>query len=267
MRLIATDLDGTLLRSGGVLSDRTADALRLARRSGSTVVVVTARPPRFTDAYAGLVDLAVCGNGAVVYDPAAGRILTSNCLDVPTARKVADTLRAALPGAGCAVETGHRVFLEPAFTWRCEADTLACCEDELQVEVGSFEEALDRAERITKILVHHPTMRVDAMLATAREVVGRQAEVTHSGGPGLLEVCAAGITKASTVAAVCAERGIPAADVVAFGDAPNDLSMLRWAGTGYAMGNAHPDVLAAAEHRTVTNNEDGVAVVLERLFA
>ncbi|GIG61495.1 hydrolase [Longispora fulva] len=267
MRLIATDLDGTLLRSGGVLSDRTADALRLARRSGATVVVVTARPPRFADPYAGLVDLAVCGNGAVVYDPTARQIVASHALDVPTARKTADALRAALPGIGCAVETGHRVFLEPAFTWRCANDTEACCPEPIQVELGSFEEVLDRAELITKILAHHPTMDVDAMLATAREALGDRVEVTHSGGAGLLEICAAGVTKASTLARMCAERGFLASDVVAFGDAPNDLSVLRWAGTSYAMGNAHPDVLAAVARRTLTNNEDGVAVVLEGLFA
>ncbi|MDQ1715431.1 MAG: hypothetical protein QOC60_1376, partial [Frankiaceae bacterium] len=65
---------------------------------------------------------------------------------------------------------------------------------------------------------------------------------------------------------VCASFGVEAADVVAFGDVPNDLAMLRWAGHGVAVANAHPDVLAAADEITFDNDTDGVAAVLERWF-
>ena len=93
-------------------------------------------------------------------------------------------------------------------------------------------------------------------------------EVTHSTvGPALLELSAAGVSKATTLARLCAELGVDAADVVAFGDMPNDLPMLAWAGTAYAVANAHPSVLAAVERRAASNDEDGVAQVLEQLFA
>lgn len=91
-------------------------------------------------------------------------------------------------------------------------------------------------------------------------------QFTHSGGRGLLEISASGVTKAGTLAELCAGRGIDATEVIAFGDMPNDLTVLDWAGTGYAMGNAHPDVLAAVPSHTVSNEEDGVALVLERFF-
>jgi hypothetical protein len=65
---------------------------------------------------------------------------------------------------------------------------------------------------------------------------------------------------------VCAQRGIASDDVVAFGDMPNDLPMLRWAGHGVAVANAHPDLLTAADEVTASNDDAGVARVLERLF-
>lgn len=94
-----------------------------------------------------------------------------------------------------------------------------------------------------------------------------RASFTRSSPTALLEVSGPGVSKASTLELCCAERGISAAEVVAFGDMPNDVEMLSWAGTSYAMGNAHPAALAAASGRTVTNNEDGVAVVIERIIA
>lgn len=110
-------------------------------------------------------------------------------------------------------------------------------------------------------------MAPDEFLALARSTAGAYASITRSSPTALLEVSGLGVSKASTLARCCAERGITPAEVVAFGDMPNDIEMLRWAGTSYAMGNAHPDVIAAASGRTVDNNEDGVAVVIERILA
>ena len=83
---------------------------------------------------------------------------------------------------------------------------------------------------------------------------------------GLVEISAAGVTKAAALARVCDRLGIDAADVVAFGDMPNDLALLAWAGTSYAVSNAHPSVLAAADHVTASNDEDGVAEALAGIF-
>jgi hydroxymethylpyrimidine pyrophosphatase-like HAD family hydrolase len=123
-----------------------------------------------------------------------------------------------------------------------------------------------RAAPIVKLLAWSADRHVDAMLAVACAAVGGAAEVTHSGGTGLLEVSAPGVTKAGTLADLCAVRGIDPADVLAFGDMPNDLTILGWAGTAYAMGNAHPAVLAAVERHAATNDADGVAEVLEARY-
>jgi hydroxymethylpyrimidine pyrophosphatase-like HAD family hydrolase len=104
------------------------------------------------------------------------------------------------------------------------------------------------------------------MVAAARAVLGERAEASQSGGRGLVEIAPRGATKAGTLAWLCARLGIGAEDVVAFGDMPNDLPMLTWAGTAYAVANAHADVLAVVDRVTASNDEDGVAVALEVLL-
>ncbi len=118
-----------------------------------------------------------------------------------------------------------------------------------------------------KLLAQHPELDPDVFLAVARETAGDRAAFTRSSPTALIEISGFGVSKASTLALCCAERGITAEEVVAFGDMPNDIEMLTWAGRSYAMGNAHPDVITAASGRTTGNNEDGVAVVIEQLVA
>ena len=105
-----------------------------------------------------------------------------------------------------------------------------------------------------------------AMVAALRPVFGDEADLTFSYPRGLVEVSPAGVTKATGLAEVAQRHGVTAADVVAFGDMPNDLEMLNWAGLGIAMGNAHPDVLAIAGEVGPHHHEDGVAQILERWF-
>jgi hydroxymethylpyrimidine pyrophosphatase-like HAD family hydrolase len=99
-------------------------------------------------------------------------------------------------------------------------------------------------------------------------VCGHLAEFSHSStNDTLLEISAAGVSKASALARLCRQRGIEREDVIAFGDMPNDLPMLAWAGHAVAVANAHPEVIAAADEVTASNDESGVALVLERLFS
>jgi hydroxymethylpyrimidine pyrophosphatase-like HAD family hydrolase len=124
------------------------------------------------------------------------------------------------------------------------------------------------SEPAVKLMLRHDQLLADALLDRARAVVGHLAELTHSNsGDGLLEISAQGISKATTLERVCAEHGVAREEVIAFGDMPNDLPMLEWAGYAVAVANGHPDVLAAAAEVTASNDEAGVARVLERLFA
>ena len=157
------------------------------------------------------------------------------------------------------VETGFEVVNEPAFPHRSSHDWRFTV-------VGSLAEIWPAAPSIVKLLARVDESRTDELLETARIALGTLAEITHSGGPGLLEISATGVTKAGGLAAYAAELDVPASQVIAFGDAANDLPMLLWAGAGYAVANAHPLVLAQAPYRTASNEDDGVATVLEQLF-
>ena len=254
-RVVATDLDGTI-------SDRTRLALARAEAAGAHVVLVTGRPPRWLDGIAdatGHHGIAVCANGALVYDLHREEVIEAFPLAVEVARVVVARLRAAIPGIGFAVESVDSGFgHEPEYRPRWSTDG--------SVVVAEVDELLTGP--LAKLLARHDELDSDQLLAAARDVVGAEvAELTHSSRDGLLEISAAGISKATTLSAICAERGLSGDDAIAFGDMPNDLPMLSWAGHSVAVANAHPDVLAAVDEVTGANDDDGVAVVLERVFA
>ncbi|MEV5779242.1 HAD family hydrolase [Streptomyces antimycoticus] len=262
-RLIATDLDGTLLRSDHTLSERTLRALRGAGEAGMDIVFVTARPPRFVAALAaeyGLTGTAVCSNGALVYDVGARAVRSSRFLRAEAARKVAEALSTTVGGVAFAVETGSHVVFAPGFGHLLQEDVAA------ERPVASVEELWEWRTPFVKLLAWSPTVDADMMLAAAEGAAGDAAQYTHSGGTGLLEVSAPGVTKAGTLAQLCRQRSLESRDVIAFGDMPNDVTVLEWAGIGYAMSNAHPAVLAAVSRHTASNEEDGVAAVLEEIL-
>ncbi|MFE3763492.1 Cof-type HAD-IIB family hydrolase [Streptomyces sp. NPDC059104] len=266
-RLIATDLDGTLLRDDKSVSHRTVAALAAAEEAGIEVFFVTGRPARWMDVVSDHVQghgLAICANGAAVVDLHADReFVQVRALPRATALTVVRTLREAAPGTSFAVELTTGINYEPAYPpfFESPGATVATAEKLLN------EEPDDTAAPVLKLLAHHAELAPDEFLALARSAAGSYASITRSSPTALLEISGLGVSKASTLARCCAERGISPAEVVAFGDMPNDVEMLRWAGTSYAMGNAHPDVIEAASGRTVANNEDGVAVVIERILA
>jgi Cof subfamily protein (haloacid dehalogenase superfamily) len=264
LRLVATDLDGTVLRSDGSVSERTAAALRAAEDSGVMVVVATGRPPRWMRPIAdalGHTGIAVCSNGAVVYDLHTDQILEHTPISRDVVIAVAAAVRAAVPDVTFAVETRDAGFgREASYPVADDVDV-----ESGEIQVGSLDELA--SDDVVKLLVRHGTLDPDGLLEAAREVAGELAELTHSSPTGLLEISAAGVTKAATLARIADQHHISADDVVAFGDMPNDLPMLAWAGRGYAMANAHPDVLAAADHMAPSNDEDGVAQTVEELLA
>ncbi|MFD4371439.1 Cof-type HAD-IIB family hydrolase [Streptomyces sp. NPDC058486] len=266
-RLVATDLDGTLLRDDKSVSERTVAALAAAERAGIEVFFVTGRPARWMDVVSAHVHghgLAICANGAAVVDlHAGGTFLEVRPLARPAALAVVQALRAAAPGTSFAVELTTGIHYEPQYPpfYLDPGATVATAEKLL------YEEAPGAAAPVLKLLAQHPELDPDVFLATAREAAGDLASFTRSSPTALIEISALGVSKASTLALCCAERGITADEVVAFGDMPNDIEMLSWAGRSYAMGNAHPEVIAAASGRTVGNNDDGVAVIIEQLVA
>jgi HAD superfamily hydrolase (TIGR01484 family) len=259
--LVATDLDGTLLRSDGTVDDRTRRAIAELEAAGLPFVICTARPPRWLRPLGeetGHRGLAVCANGGVIWDLHADAVVEEFPLDLELAREVVARLRAVLPQGAWAVERAGGFAHEPTYAprWPVPDGT----------DVDAIDALLERPA--VKLMLRHPELTADALLAHARELIGDLVEVSHSSAnDGLLEISAPGVSKASALAGVCAELGIVSDEVVAFGDMPNDLAMLSWAGWGVAVANAHAEVIAVADEVTASNDESGVALVLERLVA
>lgn len=264
MTLVATDIDGTILPRSGLISERTKRALGALADADIPLVLVTARPPRWLDAIAAQLSIrgtAVCANGAVQYDLGTCRIVDALTIPAEPLLEAVALLRDALPGVVFAVETTSGIAMEEDFP------TSERGLDPREIaRIEAMEAARDNS--VIKVLAALEHGDHDEMLAIAEPLVGHLVEPSHSSAEvPLLEFAPRGVTKASGLARMAAHFGIDADAVIAFGDAPNDLPMLAWAGTSYAVANAHPDVIATATHRTASVDDDGVARVVEELLA
>jgi Cof subfamily protein (haloacid dehalogenase superfamily) len=265
-RLVATDVDGTLLDPDDRVRPRAVAVIDRLVAAGVPFVLVTGRPPRWippVTAQLGVARLAVCANGGVLYDAVDDRVLWSRCLAPDLLAELAERVTATLPGCGIAAErVGAAAFDDAANQFVAEPGYRHAWPGEHGV--ASRAQLLELPA--VKMLVRCPQLSSDAMVAALAPVVGELADLTFSHPRGLVELAPLGITKGSGLAMVAAELQVAAADVIAFGDMPNDLEMLRWAGHGVAMGNAHPALLEAADEITASNADDGLPLVLERWF-
>ncbi|MET7762441.1 HAD-IIB family hydrolase [Streptomyces sp. NPDC005355] len=260
-RLVATDLDGTLLRPDHSVSTRTRDALTVATAAGAAHIVVTGRTVPAARHILDDLDyrgLAVCGQGAQLYHAGEHRLLTSVTLDRQVALLALEkieaeigplTLAAARDGLDGEVLFGEGYlmghgemplvpFTDPAALWSAP---------------------------ISKLYIQHAELGDDALADAAMAAAGGLVGVTMAGA-GLVELLPLGLTKATGLSLAARRLGLTAADTIAFGDMPNDIPMFGWARHGVAMANAHDDLKAVADEITASHVEDGVAIVLERLF-
>ncbi|WP_234539004.1 HAD family hydrolase [Streptomyces shenzhenensis] len=258
--LIATDLDGTLLRSDESVSQRTRDALAAATAAGAAHIVVTGRAVPWTRHILddlGYDGLAVCGQGAQVYDAGAHRLLTSVTLDrqlagVALAKIEAEVgplyLAAGRDGLDGDVLVGPRYAVAghlPSTPLRDAADLWSA--------------------PLNKIYIQHPELSDDELAEAARQAAGGFVSVAMA-GEGIVELLPLGLSKATGLSLAARRLGLKPADTIAFGDMPNDIPMFAWAARGVAMANAHEELRAVADEVTSSHEEDGIAVVVERLL-
>ncbi|MBF6223803.1 HAD family hydrolase [Nocardia abscessus] len=264
-KMVATDVDGTLIDHDERVTARTKAAVGALIADGVPFVLATGRPPRWIDPVVqglGYAPLCVCGNGAVIYDSAADRVLASMTLDVTTLSWLADVAERALPGCGLAAErvgeSAHDA-VTPQFVSSPQYEHAWLNPDDTSV---AREEVIDAPA--IKMLIRLPGARSSDMRTVLAPLIGERADITYSTEHGLIELSAPGITKAAGLSVVAQRLGVDEATIVAFGDMPNDVPMLTMAGHGVAMRNAHPEALAAADEVAESNSDDGVARVLER---
>jgi Cof subfamily protein (haloacid dehalogenase superfamily) len=264
-KMVATDVDGTLIDHDERVTARTKAAVDALVADGVPFVLATGRPPRWIDPVVdglGYAPLCVCGNGAVIYDSATDRVLASRTLDVDTLGWIADLAERALPGCGLAAErVGERAHdaVTPQFVSSPEYEHAWLNPDDTAV---ARSEVIDAPA--IKMLVRLRGTASGDMRAVLAPLIGDRADITYSTDHGLIELSAPGVTKASGLASVAQRLGVENSTIIAFGDMPNDVPMLAMVGHGVAMANAHAEAIAAANEVTAANSEDGVAQVLER---
>jgi len=259
-------MDGTLLNSeGSGVSPRNAAALERAAAAGATVVIATGRPVVWLGPVidAGFTGTAICMNGALTYHIGTGQVLSASPMLPAAMESFVASLTRRTEGFTLAVErlgtSLHDFWAESSYRhpW-----------------VSGDHQVVDRTELLSapaaKLLVRGPadslSLAIAAREAAADAAVGEQLSITYSTDDGLIEIAAAGINKGRTLSELARGLGIDPRETIAFGDMPNDLEMLAWAGHGVAMGNGHPAVTAIADEIAPHHGEDGVAVVLERWF-
>lgn len=265
-RVLATDLDGTLLRQDGTVSERSRKALVAAEEAGISVVFVTARPARALAHLAHLVGghgHAICFGGAAVWDLASGRALETWGFADDAVRALVADVRAAMPDAALAVERVGGPAFDPHFVVSPAFVDPGMTED---TRAHPVEDTLG-GEPVLKLLARSDATDPVVLQELAARVAGARATLAYSGAVGLAELMPPTVSKSAALAGWCARRGVDPADVWAFGDMPVDLPMLEWAGRGLAVANAHPDVLARASGVVPSNDDDGVAGAVEEALA
>lgn len=267
-RLVASDVDGTLIDPHETVTPRTKAAVHAVVAAGATFVLSTGRPPRWISPIVeqlGFAPMAVCANGAVIYDSESDRIVSASTLSVDVLAELAAVALRVLDGAGLAVErvgeSAHdaatpQFVSSPGYehAW-LNPDNTETSEDEVL------------SAPAVKLLIRCSRMTSGAIAAALAPHVNGLADVTYSTDNGLVELSSPGVSKASGLMTVGERLGISASEMIAFGDMPNDIPMLAAVGHGVAMANAHPDAKGVADEITTSNADDGVARVLERWWS
>lgn len=260
IRMVAIDIDGTLLRSTRELSYRVIDAVKATTSVGVRIVLASARPPRSVReiyAHLKLDTLQVNYNGALIFDPPVNKHVRHLPIEPAMARKIINFARKADPEVV--------VYLEILDKWYTDH-----FDENLPTETSrhfnpDFIGPLDAFLRVpvTKIMLLAPPARLQPVREAVEKKFGRKVAVQVS-DPHLLQIVALGVDKAEGLKFIAERYGIAAEEVMAIGDAPNDIGMLQWAGLGVAMENAWPQVLSIADAVTHSAEKDGVAEALNK---
>jgi len=257
-RLIATDLDGTLLGPDGAVNQRTRDALAEASDAGVVIVAATGRSRYSAEPKLGGIDSIrwlVCSNGAMVWDRHNDVLDTHRPIGADAAMACFGALRANVAEVAIGWETPEGFGFDNQSQYRPPPIDEYKLRYDLPEPDGTFD--------VTKLIVSAEGIRGATMLDTLIGAHLPNGVTGAASAESFIEVTGADVHKASTLAALTDRLGVNADAVAAFGDQHNDLDMLRWAGTGYAMGNAQPKVLDAADVVVPDNARDGVATTIE----
>lgn len=260
IRLLAVDLDGTLLRSDRSISEASRLALRAAMRAGVAVVIASARPPRSVRPFyraLGLDTPQVNYNGALVWDEPTATALCHIPLSGGQALAMVETARAEAPDLLASCEILDR-WCTDRVDERYLTETARLHPPDVVAPLETFCQG-----EVTKLMLQGPPPEVARARAALEARHGSEARLIQT-EPDLLQITRRSADKGAAVALIAARLGRAAHEVLAIGDAENDLGMLRFAGASAAVANAPPHVQAAAQWVAPRNDDDGVVAAMRR---
>lgn len=201
----------------------------------------------------------MCANGAMVWDARSDQVLRQIDFDPAALLPAIRRFCVAVPETAVAVLSAERMFLEERYV---ALRLKGAGDDELISDLGRTVSE----HRIVLVAFRHPRFAAE-QLAPAASVAFAGVGTASFAGERTVDVVPTGVTKAVTVAQVMGHLGCPPEATAAFGDMPNDLPLFAWSGWAAAVANAHPLVLEAADEIVPSNDNDGVAQTLRRLFS
>ncbi|MBQ1443305.1 MAG: HAD family phosphatase [Renibacterium sp.] len=261
-KLIALDVDGTLVDHDGAMTDEVREAARAVVDAGHQVIIATGRSLQATLPVIERIGLqtgfGVCCNGGVTVrlDPSLPGGFEVVRKETFSPRDALTALRSTLPAAMYAVEAADGEFLSTSSFQDASFGIRARSVD--------FEELLDA--RAVRVVVHSQEVPL-AEFEAAVQGIGLHGVTYSVGWSAWLDIAAAGVTKASALEKLRADLRLDASSTVAVGDGFNDVEMLRWAHRGVAMGQAPQGVQDAASEITASVYDDGAARVLRSILA
>ncbi|MDY6051286.1 MAG: HAD-IIB family hydrolase [Rothia sp. (in: high G+C Gram-positive bacteria)] len=269
IKLIASDLDGTLIGSDFRFRPRTLQALHAAAEAGVRIVFVTGRPLRWMgpvleqlgEEWNGENSFVFCSNGAVTFDIARSQVVATRPISGATTHTLHTELEQAFPQALYIAETLEHVYVQGTYEPHVP-------EDMSKVFQGHLGQVLTPEIEVVKYLLFQDGAVPADLLAQVQELVGERASVTRSAPyQPLVEIAQRGLNKGRVLADFATSLGVKAGEVAAFGDMPNDFEMLDWAGQGYVMASGLPELKNRVGRICPGFEEDGVAQMIERILA
>jgi Cof subfamily protein (haloacid dehalogenase superfamily) len=264
-RLIAMDLDGTLNNDQKVITPKTREALMTAQKQGVRLALASARPSPGLYKERDILRMQVYGgilmsyNGGRIVDAATGKVLFETAMDLAQTQAVLRFLE-TLPVTPI-LDDGRQFYVTDKAAFKVDYE----CRNNnmIATEVGNLADFLNFSP--IKILMSVQPEQLKDVQRQIADFLPEDLTVVQT-APFYLEVIPKRINKGQGIRDICRTLGLKAEDVIAFGDAENDIPMLQAAGMGVAMGNATQAVKANADYVTLTNNEDGIAAALEALL-
>lgn len=263
-QLIAVDMDGTLLNHKKEISERNRQAIKAAKSIGKTVVIATGRPligiKRYLESLemTGDKDYVIAFNGALVQEAKSGRLIAKKTLSLEDYKRLYEVSLDL--GVHIQALSEHHVMTPVANPYTDVEANINLIETEI-IPVAEVSETMT----IVKVMFVDAPEKLDAAVERLPEWVKETYTIVRSSDI-FLEFLDKSVDKGAGVAALAAELGITAEQVICVGDAGNDLAMIQYAGLGVAMANAFDEVKSAADYMTSSNEDDGVAEVIEKFM-